>query len=37
MFDELGRQPALPDFYTDGRWRTKPAEQVSGRNGDERR
>ena len=20
-FDELGRQLALPDFYTDGRWR----------------
>ena len=27
----------IPEIYTDGRWRAKPAEQVSGGNGGSRR
>jgi hypothetical protein len=42
-FDELEKlgitdpsEEKIPEIYTDGRWRTKPAEQVSGGNGGQR-
>jgi len=42
-FDQLEKlgitdpsEEKIPEAYTDGRWRTKPAEQVSGGNGGQR-